>query len=72
MIFESAEGTVSLGRRNPSQKSPSSIAKSDFLNFCVTVNNFLPRKTQRHFNGGASHGLSRAVRRALAKVKPIK
>ena len=63
-IYEAVGGTVSLGRRNPSRKSPSSFAESDFLNFCLAVNALLPNEVQRYFNGGASHGLARAIRRA--------
>tara|TARA_R100001440_G_C2519964_1_gene118754 strand:+ start:1859 stop:2356 length:498 start_codon:yes stop_codon:yes gene_type:complete len=64
-IYKIAGGTVSLGRLNPSRKNPKSIAKSDFLNFCLATNASLPNEIQRHFNGGASHGLCRAIRRAL-------
>ena len=64
-IYEAVGGTVSLGRRNPSRKNPNSIAKSDFLNFCLAVNALLPNGIQRYFNAGASHGLARAVRRTL-------
>lgn len=71
-IYEAVCGTVSLGRRNPSRKNPSSVAESDFLNFCLAVNALLPNEVQRYFNGGASHGLARAIRRALAKARAIK
>jgi hypothetical protein len=64
-IYEAVGGTVSLGRRNPSRKSPSSAAESDFLNFCLAINDSLPNDIRRHFNGGASHGIARAIRRAL-------
>lgn len=64
-IYEAVGGTVSLGRRNPSRENPSSVAESDFLNFCLAINYFFPEKLQRHFNGGASHGLARAIRRVL-------
>lgn len=64
-VYKVAGGTVSLGRRNPSRKNPSSVAESDFLNFCLAINDSLPNDIQRHFNGGASHGIARAIRRAL-------
>jgi len=64
-IYEAVGGAVSLGRRNPSRKSPSSSAESDFLNFCLAINDSLPNGIQRRFNGGASHGIARAIRRAL-------
>ena len=64
-VYEVAGGTVSLGRRNPSRKNPSSTAESDFLHFCLAINDLLPTEVQRHFNGGASHGIARAIRRAL-------
>ncbi len=66
-IYESVGGIISLGRRNPSRKNPSSIAKSDFLNFCLSTNALAPKGIQRHFNGGASHGLARAIRRGLSE-----
>lgn len=64
-IYEAVGGTVSLGRRNPSRKNPGSTAASDFLNFCLTVNALLPSEIQRYFNGGASDGLARAIRRTM-------
>ena len=69
-VYEAVGGTVSLGRRNPSRKNPTSTAESDFLNFCLAINALLPNKIQRYFNGGASHGLSRAIRRALSIAEP--
>ena len=66
-IYEAAGGIVTLGRRNPSRKNPSSIAESDFLKFCLTVNALLPNEVQRYFNGGASHGLARAIRLGLSE-----
>ena len=66
-IYEAVGGIVTLGRRNPSRKNPSSIAESDFLKFCLTVNALLPNEVQRYFNGGASHGLARAIRRGLSE-----
>ena len=66
-IYEAVGGIVTLGRRNPSRKNPSSIAESDFLKFCLAVNAFLPNEVQRYFNGGASHGLARAIRRGLSE-----
>ena len=65
-VYEAAGGTVSLGRRNPSRKNPRSIAESDFLYFCLAINSLLPAGINRAFNGGASHGLARAIRRAVA------
>ncbi len=64
-IYEAVGGTASLGRRNPSRKNPSSVAESDFLNFCLAVNALLPNEVQRYFNGGASDGLARAIRRTM-------
>jgi hypothetical protein len=66
-IYESTGGTVSLGRRNPSRKNPASVAESHYLNFCLAVNELLPTQVKRQFNGGASQGLARAIRRALSK-----
>ncbi|MDC0493849.1 hypothetical protein OAO72_06105 [Alphaproteobacteria bacterium] len=63
-IYEDVGGTVSLGRRNPSRKNPYSVANSNFLSFILSVNNMLPTRVRRCFNGGANHGLARAVRRA--------
>ena len=64
-IYGNARGIVSLGRRNPSRKNPASVAESRFLNFCLAVNELLPTQVKRKFNGGASHGLARAIRRSL-------
>ncbi len=64
-IYEAVGGTISLGRRNPSRKNPYSVANSNFLSFILTVNNRLPIRVQRYFNGGASDGLARAIRRTM-------
>ena len=64
-IYREAGGTVSLGKRNPSKKYTTGVADSNFMSLCLTINNLLPYKTQRHFNSGASDGLARAIRRAL-------
>ena len=66
-IYETVGGTVSLGRRNPSRKHSRSIAESDFLSFCLAINALMPKEIQRSFNGGANHGLARAIRRANSK-----
>jgi len=69
-IYETVGGTVSLGRRNPSRKHSRGIAESDFLSFCLTINDLLPNDIQRKFNLGASDGLARAIRRTLSILKP--
>ena len=68
-IYREAGGTVSLGKRNPSKKYTTGVADSNFMSLCLTINNLLPYKTQRHFNSGASDGLARAIRRALSIFK---
>ena len=69
-LYGTVGGTVSLGRRNPSRKHSRGIAESDFLSFCLTINDLLPNDIQRKFNLGASDGLARAIRRALSILKP--
>ena len=66
-IYKKAGGEPALGRRNPSRQNPKGSAESAFLNFCLKVNHILPSEIARHFNGGPSHGLARAIRRALSK-----
>ena len=69
-IYESANGNVSLGRKNPSRKKPRGSADSLFLTFCLNVNNYLPKRLQKSFNGGPSDGIARAIRRAISRSKP--
>ena len=64
-IYEAVGGKISLDQRNPSRKNSSSVAESDFLNFCLAINALLQNEIQRFFNGGASDGLARAVRRTM-------
>ena len=65
-IYEAVGGIVSLGRLNPSRKHIRGTAKSDFLSFCLAINDLLAIEIQRKFNFGASDGLARAIRRALS------
>ena len=79
-IYQSAEGVISLGRRNPSRRYPKGIAGSDFLFFVAAINNFLPAEdrgdkskkvddpkinVKKIFKRRPENGLVRAIRRAI-------
>ena len=67
-IYEQAGGSLSLGRRNPSREHPRGTLSSPFFRYCFAINRLLPVALARSFNGGASDGFARAIRRALSTI----
>ena len=65
-IYEQAGGSPSLGRRNPSREHLRGTMNSPFFRYCLAVNDLLPDSINRSFNGGASDGLARAIRRSIS------
>ena len=67
-IYERAGGKVALGRRNPRREHPRGTMDSAFFQYCLAINQILPRKLKRSFNGGPSDGIAMSVRRAAQKT----
>ena len=68
-IYRDSGGIISLGRKNPSREHPRGTADSPFFNYCLAINEILPKELKRSFNGGPSDGLAMSVRRAVQKNK---
>ena len=68
-IYNLEGGTVRLGRLNPSRKHLYGYARSDFIKFCETVNNILPKEFQKpeSIDYNPNQGLTRSIRRALSQ-----